>query len=64
MRADTGVAVVDHASRANCTDSVDEEPVGKRRAGSADIGRVEGKSTLADALSSNKNLVVCADVAA
>lgn len=64
LGADAGIAVVDHGSRANCADSVDDESIGKRRARGADVGRVEGKSTLADASSIDKNLVVRADVAA
>lgn len=64
LGADTGIAVVDHGSGANSAYSIDDESVGKRRARGADIGRVKGESTLADALSTNKNLVVGADVAA
>lgn len=52
-----GLAVVNKASWADCADTVDEESVGKRGAGSADVGAVEGESLLAGAFSSHKDLV-------
>lgn len=60
LRTGTAVAVVDHISRADSADSVDEETISKRRAGGADLGRVEGESLLADTLAVDQNLVFLA----
>lgn len=60
LRAGTAVTVVDHIAWADSADSVDKEAVGKRRASSANLSRVEGKSLLADALTVDQNLVFLA----
>ncbi len=57
QRTGTGVAVVDHAARADCTDSIDKEAVGETGAGSADLGRVIGEALLASALAVDEDLI-------
>jgi hypothetical protein len=56
-RASTGVAVVDHAPRADSADAVHQETVGEIVTGSADLCGVIGEALLASTLSVNEDLI-------